>query len=155
MTEPTSSALRHGDAAPALELVDQDGAAVSLADFAGTGVVVYFYPKAATPGCTTEACDFRDSLASLQGLGYAVVGVSPDAPEALTAFAGDHSLGFPLLSDPDGTAARAWGRGPTARSPARPWSSMPGATSSSRSTALPLRGMSRRSATLSRGTLDM
>ncbi|ROS78946.1 peroxiredoxin [Cellulomonas sp. PhB143] len=107
--ENTTARLVAGDPAPDLRLRDQDGAPVALADYRGRGVVVYFYPKAATPGCTTEACDFRDSLASLQGAGYAVVGVSPDAPEALTAFSGEHGLGFPLLSDLDGAVARAWG----------------------------------------------
>lgn len=76
----------------------------------GTGpAVIYFYPKAFTPGCTTEACDFRDSLASLQGAGYTVHGISPDDPSTLADFAREHSLSYSLLSDPEGTATRAFG----------------------------------------------
>jgi peroxiredoxin Q/BCP len=70
---------------------------------------VYFYPEAATPGCTTEACDFRDSLSSLQSSGYEVLGISPDAPEKIAHFAGDYSLTFPLLSDEDHAVALAYG----------------------------------------------
>ena len=72
-------------------------------------MVVYFYPRAATPGCTTQACDFRDNLASLQGAGYRVLGVSPDKPAALADFARDESLPFPLLSDPGHEVLEAWG----------------------------------------------
>lgn len=101
--------LRAGDTAPAFTLSDADGAATSLADFAGRDVVVYFYPKAATPGCTTEACDFRDSLSSLNAAGYAVLGVSPDTVDEIRAFADAESLTFPLLADSDAAVAKAWG----------------------------------------------
>lgn len=101
--------LSPGDAAPAFSLSDAEGRHISLADFSGRGVVVYFYPKAATPGCTTEACDFRDNLSALQRDGYDVVGVSPDQPEALARFAEDEQLTFPLLSDPDSAVAKAYG----------------------------------------------
>ncbi|BAS11266.1 putative peroxiredoxin Rv2521/MT2597 [Arthrobacter sp. Hiyo4] len=70
---------------------------------------MYFYPEAATPGCTTEACDFRDSLSSLQSSGYEVLGISPDAPEKLANFTGDFNLTFPLLSDEDHAVALAYG----------------------------------------------
>ncbi|MFJ5962184.1 peroxiredoxin [Pseudarthrobacter oxydans] len=95
--------------APDFTLPDAAGQPVTLASYRGRNVIVYFYPKAATPGCTTEACDFRDSLASLQGKGYDVVGISPDAPEALAGFTGDFGLTFPLLSDPDHAVALAYG----------------------------------------------
>ncbi|MGQ7787791.1 thioredoxin-dependent thiol peroxidase [Nesterenkonia sp. K-15-9-6] len=101
--------LQVGQPAPAFTLSDADGDQVSTADFAGQHLIVYFYPKAATPGCTTEACDFRDNLASLQAAGYAVVGVSPDEPEALRRFTEDQQLTFPLLSDADQATARAYG----------------------------------------------
>ncbi|MCS4484898.1 peroxiredoxin [Gleimia sp. 6138-11-ORH1] len=73
------------------------------------GVIVYFYPKASTPGCTKEACDFRDSLQSLQGAGYTVVGVSPDKLSALEKFANEQGLNFALATDPDKTLMEAWG----------------------------------------------
>ncbi|MFD1214883.1 peroxiredoxin [Arthrobacter sp. GCM10027362] len=101
--------LHPGSTAPAFTLADSTGRKVSLSDFVDGNVVVYFYPKAATPGCTTEACDFRDNLNSLQGAGYAVVGISPDEPEAIADFAADQQLDFPLLSDPDHSVAKAWG----------------------------------------------
>ncbi|MFK4852690.1 thioredoxin-dependent thiol peroxidase [Microbacterium sp. ZW T6_19] len=101
--------LTAGDTAPAFTLADADGNAVSLADFAGRNVVVYFYPKAATPGCTTEACDFRDSLSSLNAAGYAVIGVSPDSVDEIRAFADAEGLTFPLLADSDAAVAKAWG----------------------------------------------
>ncbi|ALV46561.1 peroxiredoxin [Arthrobacter alpinus] len=104
-----STALTSGQAAPGFTLPDASGRTVSLSDYAGRQVIVYFYPKAATPGCTTEACDFRDSLAALQAAGVDVVGISTDAPEALTTFAEDHGLNFPLLSDADHRVAEAWG----------------------------------------------
>src|SRR5664280_1762506 len=90
-----------GDVAPPFILPDADEKPVSLADFAGKPVVVYFYPAAMTPGCTTEACDFRDSLASLQGAGYAVVGISPDPVAKLAEFVEQDGLTFPLASDTD------------------------------------------------------
>lgn len=101
--------LQTGSAAPDFTLSDAQGQQVSLADFAGQQVIVYFYPKAATPGCTTEACDFRDSLNSLQGAGYQVVGISPDSPEEIAAFAAQENLNFPLLSDPGAQTAQAYG----------------------------------------------
>lgn len=101
--------LTAGDTAPAFTLADADGNAVSLADFVGRNVVVYFYPKAATPGCTTEACDFRDSLSSLNAAGYAVIGVSPDSVDEIRAFADAEALTFPLLADSDAAVAKAWG----------------------------------------------
>jgi peroxiredoxin Q/BCP len=104
-----SDQLRPGATAPAFTLPDGGGRKVSLADYADGNVVVYFYPKAATPGCTTEACDFRDNLNSLKSAGYAVVGISPDEPEAIAAFTADQQLNFPLLSDPDHAVAKAWG----------------------------------------------
>jgi peroxiredoxin Q/BCP len=90
-----------GDVAPDFTLRDQDGNDVNLSDFRGRKTIVYFYPAASTPGCTKEACDFRDSLASLQAAGYEVVGVSPDSIKALAKFAGEEQLTFPVLSDED------------------------------------------------------
>ena len=101
--------LQPGTPAPEFTLPDAEGRPVSLADYRGKNVIVYFYPKAATPGCTTEACDFRDSLASLQGSGYEVLGISPDGPEALAHFTGDYALTFPLLADQDHAVALAYG----------------------------------------------
>ncbi|MFF5624437.1 thioredoxin-dependent thiol peroxidase [Microbacterium sp. NPDC012755] len=101
--------LTPGDTAPAFTLADADGRNTSLADYAGRNVVVYFYPKAATPGCTTEACDFRDSLSSLNAAGYAVIGVSPDSVDEIRAFADAEALTFPLLADSDASVAKAWG----------------------------------------------
>lgn len=104
-----STPLAPGDKAPAFALEDAQGNNVSLSDYAGQNVIVYFYPKAATPGCTTEACDFRDNLNSLRAAGYSVVGISPDTREDLAAFAEDESLNFPLLSDPGNKVAIAYG----------------------------------------------
>ncbi len=101
--------LLAGNQAPDFALLNADGHKVSLSDYRGRNVIVYFYPKAATPGCTTEACDFRDNLASLQSSGYEVLGISPDAPEKLAAFTGDFALTFPLLSDEDHAVALAYG----------------------------------------------
>lgn len=101
--------LEAGDAAPDFTLTAADGSTVSLADYRGQNVILYFYPKADTPGCTTQACDFRDSLASLQGAGYQVLGVSPDPVSALTKFTESQDLTFPLLSDEDHAAAEAYG----------------------------------------------
>lgn len=98
-----------GDKAPAFSLLDDQNNTVSLNDYAGKKVLVYFYPKANTPGCTTEACDFRDNLAQLSGLGVDVVGVSPDAVDKLASFKADHELNFPLLSDPDKKVMTAYG----------------------------------------------
>lgn len=101
--------LEKGSPAPAFTLPDETGAPVSLSDFAGRRVIVYFYPAASTPGCTTQACDFRDSLGSLAGAGYQVLGVSKDAPEALARFKDEQGLTFPLLSDPELTVHEAYG----------------------------------------------
>ncbi|SHI73943.1 peroxiredoxin Q/BCP [Actinomyces denticolens] len=106
------STLAVGDTAPDFSLTDASGAEVGLAELrqrAYAGVVVYFYPRASTPGCTKEACDFRDSLASWRAAGYEVVGISPDSPAALARFTERQSLPFPLLSDPDHTVMEAWG----------------------------------------------
>ena len=101
--------LEPGDAAPGFTLTDDSGADVSLADFRGRRVILYFYPAAMTPGCTTEACDFRDSLASFQGAGYAVLGVSKDPVAKLAEFRERDGLAFPLLSDESLEAHRAYG----------------------------------------------
>jgi len=101
--------LAVGDVAPAFSLPDADGGVVSLADYAGRRVVVYFYPAAMTPGCTTQACDFRDSLASLAAAGVAVVGISPDKPEKLAKFRDAEGLTFPLVSDPSREVLTAYG----------------------------------------------
>lgn len=101
--------LATGDLAPTFTLPDADGQSVSLADFAGQKVVVYFYPAASTPGCTTEACDFRDNLAELNDAGIAVVGISPDQPTKLAKFRDAERLTFPLLSDPDRSVLSAYG----------------------------------------------
>ena len=101
--------LSVGDVAPAFTLPDPDGAPVSLSDYAGHRVIVYFYPAAMTPGCTTQACDFRDALTPLQQAGYAIVGISPDGPEKLTRFTEAESLTYPLLSDPDKEILSAYG----------------------------------------------
>ena len=101
--------LSEGDPAPDFRLPDSTGTEVSLADFRGRHVVVYFYPAASTPGCTTQACDFRDNLASLQAAGYTVVGVSPDKPAKLAKFVADEGLTFPLLSDESREVLNEWG----------------------------------------------
>jgi peroxiredoxin Q/BCP len=101
--------LTPGDMAPEFTLTDSEGASVSLGDFAGSKVILYFYPAAMTPGCTTQACDFRDSLGSLQGAGYTVLGISKDAPSKLREFAERDALTFPLLSDEDLTVHQAYG----------------------------------------------
>ena len=98
-----------GDTAPDFTLPDAQGNDVSLSDFRGSRVVVYFYPAAMTPGCTTQACDFRDSLDALTAQGITVLGVSPDKPEKLAQFAERDGLTFPLLSDADKSVMTAWG----------------------------------------------
>ena len=103
------SKLTPGDQAPDFTLTASDSSAQSLADLRGRSVIVYFYPAAATPGCTKEACDFRDNLNSLAASGYSVLGVSPDKVEKLAKFAADEALNFPLLSDPDHAVAEAYG----------------------------------------------
>ena len=101
--------LAPGDKAPTFTLPDADGKKVSLADYKGRRVIVYFYPAASTPGCTKQACDFRDSLAELNGAGLDVVGISPDKPEKLAKFRDAEKLTFPLLSDADRKVLTAWG----------------------------------------------
>jgi thioredoxin-dependent peroxiredoxin len=98
-----------GATAPAFSLTDADGNTVKLSDFKGRKVIVYFYPAASTPGCTKQACDFRDSLAELNEAGLDVVGISPDKPEKLAKFRDNEGLTFPLLSDPDKKVLTAWG----------------------------------------------
>ncbi|RAN73490.1 thioredoxin-dependent thiol peroxidase [Bacillus sp. SRB_336] len=107
-----SERLVPGDTAPAFSLPNAAGGTTALEDFAGHDVVVYFYPAASTPGCTKQACDFRDSLASLASAGYQVVGISPDPVAKLAKFAAKEELTFPLLSDEDHAVAdayAAWG----------------------------------------------
>ena len=101
--------LETGQPAPAFTLSDQRGRQVSLSDFAGRNLIIFFYPAAMTPGCTKEACDFRDSLARLQQAGYDVVGISPDKPEKLAKFVDKESLTYPLLSDSDRAVMDAYG----------------------------------------------
>ena len=98
-----------GDTAPDFTLPTHDGSTVSLHDLRGRKVVVFFYPAAMTPGCTKEACDFRDNLATLQQAGYEVLGISPDRPDKLTRFVEQESLTYPLLSDPGHEVLTAWG----------------------------------------------
>jgi thioredoxin-dependent peroxiredoxin len=107
MTE--NSRLVSGDPAPEFTLPDADGNEVSLSDYRGRKVVVYFYPAASTPGCTKQACDFRDNLAELNESGIEVIGISPDKPAKLAKFRDKEQLTFPLLADPDRTTLTAWG----------------------------------------------
>ncbi|MFQ6173025.1 thioredoxin-dependent thiol peroxidase [Oryzobacter sp. R7] len=104
-----SDRLAPGDTAPDFTLTDDTGAQVSLRNLRGTKVIVYFYPAAMTPGCTTQACDFSDSLESLKRDGYTVLGVSPDTPAKLAQFRERDHLSIPLLSDPDKAVLTAWG----------------------------------------------
>ena len=105
----TDTRLEVGDTAPTFTLSDQDGSPVSLGDFAGKKTIVYFYPAASTPGCTTQACDFRDNINSLKSAGYQVLGISKDELPALKTFQEEQGLNFPLLSDPDLTVHKAYG----------------------------------------------
>ncbi|RBO86481.1 peroxiredoxin Q/BCP [Nocardia puris] len=105
----TNQRLSPGDTAPAFTLPDADGKEVSLADYRGRKVIVYFYPAASTPGCTKQACDFRDNLAELNEAGLEVLGISPDKPAKLAKFRDAEGLTFPLLSDPDKAVLTAWG----------------------------------------------
>jgi peroxiredoxin Q/BCP len=110
MTETASAArLAPGDPAPEFTLSAADGNEVSLSSFRGRRVVVYFYPAASTPGCTKQACDFRDSLAQLNDAGIDVLGISPDKPAKLVKFRDNESLTFPLLSDPERSVLAAYG----------------------------------------------
>ncbi|MDO5699888.1 MAG: peroxiredoxin [Bowdeniella nasicola] len=106
-----SARLEVGDIAPEFTLDTADGTVSldGLLEQSSAGVIVYFYPKADTPGCTKEACDFRDSLGELKNDGYRVVGISPDQPEALRAFADTYDLPFPLASDPEHATMSAYG----------------------------------------------
>lgn len=101
--------LAPGDAAPDFTLPDADGHEVSLLSLRGQRVIIYFYPAAMTPGCTTQACDFRDSLASLAAAGLAVLGISPDSPAKLAKFRDRDHLNFPLLSDQKHAVLEAYG----------------------------------------------
>jgi peroxiredoxin Q/BCP len=101
--------LSPGDPAPDFALPTADGGRLALQDLRGRKVVLYAYPAAMTPGCTTQACDFRDSLASLQGAGYQVVGISPDKPAKLAQFVERDALTFPLVSDEDKSVLNAYG----------------------------------------------
>ena len=101
--------MNEGDKAPDVELQDQDGETVKLADQAGKTVVLYFYPRADTPGCTIQACGIRDRRAEYDAAGAVVFGVSPDEPSALRKFADKHGLDFTLLADPNHAVAEAYG----------------------------------------------
>ena len=98
-----------GDHAPDFALLDQHGETVRLEDYRGRKLLVYFYPEADTPGCTTQSCDLRDHRQDLAGIGLDVVGISPDAPAKQLAFDEKYGLGFPLLADEDHAVATAWG----------------------------------------------
>ena len=106
---PSCPASKPARPPPAFTLTDHAGRSVSLSDFAGRNLIIFFYPAAMTPGCTTEACDFRDSLVRLQQAGYDVVGISPDKPEKLAKFVEKESLTYPLLSDADRAVMDAYG----------------------------------------------
>ena len=105
----TEQRLEPGDEAPDFSLPDTDGQSVSLSALRGQQVIIYFYPAAMTPGCTKQACDFRDSLADLNGAGITVLGISPDQPAKLAKFRDKEGLTFPLLSDPDHAVLEAYG----------------------------------------------
>jgi peroxiredoxin Q/BCP len=101
--------LAKGDAAPAFSLLDQNGHEVMLEDFKGRTLLLYFYPEADTPGCTTQSCSIRDALPDLSTTGVDAIGISPDLPDKQLAFDEKYGLGFPLLSDPDHAVAEAYG----------------------------------------------
>jgi peroxiredoxin Q/BCP len=104
-----STRLAPGDAAPDFTLPTDNGDSLTLKDLRGRKVVLYAYPAAMTPGCTTQACDFRDSLGSLQAAGYDVIGISPDAPAKLAKFRERDAITFPLVSDQDKSVLTAYG----------------------------------------------
>lgn len=108
MTE-TTARIEVGAPAPGFTLLDSEGAERSLAEYRGENVILYFYPEAGTPGCTTQACDFRDNLNSLKSAGYTVLGVSRDTPSKLAGFAAEQGLNFTLLSDPDKAVHQLYG----------------------------------------------
>jgi peroxiredoxin Q/BCP len=101
--------LEPGNPAPDFSLRDQDGRTLALSDLRGGKTILYFYPAAMTPGCTTQACDFRDSIGSLEGAGYRVIGISRDEPAKLAEFRERDGLTFTLLSDPDHAVHSAYG----------------------------------------------
>ena len=103
------SKLKEGEKAPDFTAKDQNGKTVSLSDFKGKTVILYFYPKDDTPGCTAEACDFRDNYQSLQGKGYQVIGVSTDDEKSHKKFETKYSLPFPLIADADKQIVEAYG----------------------------------------------
>jgi peroxiredoxin Q/BCP len=109
VTEQPTARLSPGDPAPDFTLTSDTGEEVSRADLRGRKVIVYFYPNAMTPGCTTQACDFSDSLASLQAAGYEVLGISPNTPEKLAKFRERDGLTITLLSDADKSVMQAYG----------------------------------------------
>lgn len=107
---PTMTArLQPGDPAPEFTLTDAAGEQVTLSELRPGRVILYSYPRAFTPGCTTQACDFRDNIASLRSHGFTVLGISPDSPEKLASFTEEHDLGFRTLSDPDHAVLEAYG----------------------------------------------
>ena len=101
--------LKPGDKAPSFELKDQNEKIVKLSDFEGRKLLLYFYPRAETPGCITQACSVRDSMQEFADVGLSAVGISPDSPQAQRRFAERYCLGFPLLSDEDHAGADAYG----------------------------------------------
>lgn len=105
----TTNRLNPGDTAPAFSLPDANGQTVSLSDYAGQKVIVYFYPKAMTPGCTTQACDFRDRMERFSADGYTILGISTDPVDKLQEFTEQEGLNFPVLSDEDHAVAEAYG----------------------------------------------
>ena len=101
--------LKVGDKAPVFDLEDQNGKLIKLSDYRGKKLLLYFYPKADTPGCTKQACSIRDSSKELSSRGLAALGISPDKPNSQKKFDDKYGLGFPLLSDPDHAVADAYG----------------------------------------------
>jgi thioredoxin-dependent peroxiredoxin len=106
---PETARLEAGDKAPDFTLSDDTGKQISLSELRGGKVIIYFYPAAMTPGCTTQACDFTANMTSIQAAGYTVVGISPDKPAKLAKFRDEGQLTFPLLSDPSKDVLKAYG----------------------------------------------